>query len=109
MTYFTETEIGARVKALRERAGATQVEIGDALGVDQTAISKIEAGTRSLTARELVLVSSYFGVPASSLVSAEEPVLALRAGDAAPARVTDAVRQFNRYIDGYFGTKALVK
>ena len=40
----TTTGIGDRLRAARERAGLTQVQLAEKTGVDQTTISKIERG-----------------------------------------------------------------
>lgn len=39
---------GCVVRALRVGAGLTQREVGEALGVDRTAVSKIESDTREI-------------------------------------------------------------
>jgi transcriptional regulator with XRE-family HTH domain len=41
------------IKAIREEKGLKQIEVADHIGVDKSAYSKIEKGTRSLTVDEL--------------------------------------------------------
>lgn len=50
-------------KKIREQSGFTQTNIADFLGVDQSFISKVENGERSMTADMISKVSSLFGVP----------------------------------------------
>lgn len=107
MGHLSDQGIGARVKAFREQVGHTQAQLGAVLGLDQTAISRIEAGTRALSARELVAVSEHFGVPASSFATDESPTPVLRDSEADSEAVKAGIAAFNRYIDGYFGVKAL--
>lgn len=74
--------IGVNIAERRTQQGWSQAElaerIGDALGrkVDPTAVTRIERGTRSLTAAELVAMSGVFNVPMSWLV--EDPAPARR-------------------------------
>jgi transcriptional regulator with XRE-family HTH domain len=48
------TEIGERVRALRERAGLTQVRLAKMLGTSQAALSQVERGSRGLTVQQVV-------------------------------------------------------
>lgn len=47
-------EIGERVRALRQRAGLTQVRLAKMLGTSQAALSQIERGSRGLTVQQVV-------------------------------------------------------
>lgn len=50
---MTDTDIIARLQALREQAGLSQEEIAEAIGVSgRSAVSKIERGDRKLTIQE---------------------------------------------------------
>lgn len=46
-------ELGARIKEEREKAGLTQKELGERIGVSHRVIAKIEAGTQEATASRL--------------------------------------------------------
>lgn len=69
--------LGARVREARERAGRSQGDLARDVGLDRTAINKIEAGHRKVTAIELsdiaqalqVRMSSFFEAPLPALVS----------------------------------------
>lgn len=108
-TYRTSDEIGEHVRALRSDASMSQTQLGEVLGVDQATVSRIEAGERALTGRDLMLVADYFGVSSSSIVRRSEESLALlRAGDAEPEGVKRSLEEFRSCIEDYFGVEALV-
>lgn len=54
--------IGNRLKAFREQSGFTQKNIADYLQVDQSLVSMVETGKRSLTADMLEKLADLFGV-----------------------------------------------
>lgn len=100
--------LGARIRALRERRELTQAEFAEALGLDQSAVSRIEDGSRPLTARELASASSALAVTISGLLEEEVPgSTVLRAGDCADGDVRDSLRIFRECIDEYRGVEAL--
>jgi Zn-dependent peptidase ImmA (M78 family)/DNA-binding XRE family transcriptional regulator len=51
-------DIGRRIMQARQEACLTQAELGRAVGLDRTAIAKLEAGTRKVAATELVTIAS---------------------------------------------------
>ena len=57
--------INAKLKKLREANGFNQKNIADFLEVDQSLISKIEKGERTLTSSMINGLSNLFGVPTS--------------------------------------------
>lgn len=70
-------ELGIRIRNARERAGLKQGELGHQVGLDRTAVNKLESGVRKVTALELsdiaralgVRMSSFFAEPMPALVS----------------------------------------
>ncbi|MEU9887881.1 XRE family transcriptional regulator [Sphaerisporangium sp. NPDC051011] len=54
-------EIGGRVAAARERAGFTQRELGDRVGLHRSAITRVELGQRQLDALELARLADALG------------------------------------------------
>lgn len=104
----TDKQLGARIKALREQRQLTQTAFGRALGIDQSAISRIEDGRRSMTARELAGASSALGVTIGELLGEESvaPTL-LRVGESDDEAVRESLRVFNECIDEYRGLEAL--
>jgi transcriptional regulator with XRE-family HTH domain len=65
-------ELGAWLRKRRERLGFSQTFVGDALGLDQSAISRIEDGKQALSFREIAILSR---VLKFSLASAAKVVL----------------------------------
>jgi putative transcriptional regulator len=49
--------IGERVREQRRRAGLTQAELGEALGLSRTAVTNIEAGKQAITVEALIGVA----------------------------------------------------
>jgi Zn-dependent peptidase ImmA (M78 family)/transcriptional regulator with XRE-family HTH domain len=71
-------EVGRRVAEARRRAGLTQAQLGDRLGLDKTQVSKIESGRRRLDISEVVLAAAALSVDTRSLLGlAERTKLAL--------------------------------
>lgn len=110
MTEMADIGLGMRIKALREQRPMTQAALGEALGVDQSAVSRIEDGSRPLAARELAAASSALGVTVAALLDegASVPAL-LRAGDSDGEGVQLSLRIFNECIDEYRGIEALAR
>jgi transcriptional regulator with XRE-family HTH domain len=105
----TNEEFGARIKELREVSNLTQSDLADRLGVSQSTLSRLEDGTRSVTARQLVQISDALGVSLNRLVASEGALETthLRAGDADAGSVTDSLRVFDECIDQFRGVQAL--
>ncbi len=61
--------IGGNIKALRSRMGLNQMDIARFLNVDQSLVSKIENGERSLSSDMLDKLSCLFGVTMDELES----------------------------------------
>ena len=50
----TKTDIGRRLRALRDERGMTQVELAQAMGIHQTNLSQMERGIRGVGTRQLL-------------------------------------------------------
>lgn len=61
-------QIGARVRALRQRHGFAQAKLGEILGIDQSHVSNIERGVRSVTVEQLTRLSKAFGMPVDQIL-----------------------------------------
>jgi Zn-dependent peptidase ImmA (M78 family)/transcriptional regulator with XRE-family HTH domain len=90
-----ETELGTRIAALREARGITGEELGAAIGLSRSQISKIEHGTRRLDVSEVgaiadaleVSLAEVLGVERSgSLALAARVMAAPEADDTLPSR-----------------------
>jgi transcriptional regulator with XRE-family HTH domain len=103
-----DRQLGEQIRSLREQRHITQAVFGKALGLDQSAVSRIEDGSRSLTAGELASASSVLGVTVATLLEEGTSVPALlRVGDSDDEAVLASLRIFNECIDGYRGVEAL--
>jgi len=68
------TNLGRRIKELREKAEMSQEIMAKRLGVSRPTLSLIENGARKLTAEEIKRVADIFGVSIDSLfVESQEP------------------------------------
>jgi Zn-dependent peptidase ImmA (M78 family)/transcriptional regulator with XRE-family HTH domain len=73
----TDSELGARLRGHRERAGLSQEQLGREIGLDRSAVNRVESGARRLTALELadvarvldVRMTTFFEDPAPALVA----------------------------------------
>jgi transcriptional regulator with XRE-family HTH domain len=105
---LSDKDFGERIRRLREQAGWSQKALGDRIGIDQSGISRVEDGSRTATARELVAIGDAFGVSLGELVEDGQKATALlRAGEADGESVVESLRVFAECIDHFHGVKAL--
>jgi transcriptional regulator with XRE-family HTH domain len=75
-----EGAVGARIAALRGARGMTGEQLGAAIGLTKSQVSKIENGTRSLDVSEVALVADALGATLAEILGVERSgVLALAA------------------------------
>lgn len=72
MIKHTTTNIGIKLKQLRENANLTQKQIAEYLSVDQSLVSKIEKSERSISSDILNQLSALYCCPVSLLISNED-------------------------------------
>lgn len=88
---LTMEVIVGRVREAMEAAGMSQRELGQAIGMETSAVSKVLSGKRGFKAIELALIAEALGVPLDDFVADEQTrmprasVLALVQPDASPA------------------------
>ena len=63
------TDIGTKLKLLRENANLTQKQIAKYLSIDRSLVSKIEKGECSINSDTLNQLSTLYGCPMSLLIS----------------------------------------
>ncbi|MFI8854087.1 helix-turn-helix domain-containing protein [Streptomyces sp. NPDC053499] len=69
-------EIGARVAEARSERGVTQAQLAATVGLDRTALAKIESGSRRVAAVELVAIARELGRRVEWFVAETPPALA---------------------------------
>jgi transcriptional regulator with XRE-family HTH domain len=78
-----EETLAWRLQQYRKQANLTQAQAGTVLGLDSTAITKIEHGDRSVSAMELVALARAYKVPCSMLLDfGQEPTMQELFGEA---------------------------
>jgi transcriptional regulator with XRE-family HTH domain len=62
-----EATVAKNVRWLREVRGLSQQQLGADLGMHQTTVAKLEAGSKPLRLNEIATIAAYFEVPPESL------------------------------------------
>ena len=62
--------LGSRVYAARRSRGLTQAQLAKAIGIDRTAVVRIEAGARPPQFRQLLALHDALGIERGSLLRA---------------------------------------
>jgi transcriptional regulator with XRE-family HTH domain len=108
MTFRTREELGSAIADLRRTCELSQRGLAEAVGLDQSAISRLEAGNRDVGAAELYEIASALGVrPDDLLMQPTAEVLRLRAGDADDASISHGSALFEEAVADYFAAMAL--
>jgi transcriptional regulator with XRE-family HTH domain len=88
------------VEIAKLRGGMTQAALGAAVGIDRTAMNKVERGERSLNLVEMLTLTSVLGVDPDVLLYDETPVFAMRA-DADPDAIAEAIAACSKVIQDH--------
>lgn len=64
--------IGSRIRTMRDSVGLTQRQLAGKLGMQRTALVQVEAGTRKLSASELIEVARLFNITVEQLIDTEK-------------------------------------
>jgi transcriptional regulator with XRE-family HTH domain len=100
-------EIASYIRDARKRAGVTQADVADALGVDKSAVSRLERGERGIAVGELARVARLIGVSVDELLFEELPEeVLLRAED--DQHATEATALTDELIEDFLYVDALV-
>lgn len=87
----TQADLGKRIADGREEASLTQAELAQAIGLDRTALVKLEAGTRKVSATELVAIAGALRRPIDWFVFESPPAIMSRRRDPAVGRTSRAL------------------
>jgi transcriptional regulator with XRE-family HTH domain len=101
-TDFQDT-VGPRIAELRK--DMSQAALAAAIGIDRSAMSRIESGERAISLSELVRISAELGVEPTGLLQSEEPVFAMRS-DNRGGHLDSALTDCIRFIDDYLALEA---
>lgn len=66
------SDVGLRLAQARRQAGLTQAQLAEKVGIDRTALSKIESGRRRVDTDELISLAEALGQQSSSLLGSDE-------------------------------------
>ena len=86
---MTSILIGEKVKVLREKAGLSQAQLAQFLGVDQSNISKCEKGERQFQVDHLERLGSLFGLSLGDLMNEDIHVSPLQIAFRADGMLAD--------------------
>jgi Zn-dependent peptidase ImmA (M78 family)/transcriptional regulator with XRE-family HTH domain len=100
-------EVGARIAASRRARGLSQEELAGKVGLDRTAITKIEVGRRHINSLELVRLAevldrplqSFVSEPPASIVSRRAAVAGGRNDQASDFAIEDVARDLQVLVD----------
>ncbi|MBK5226198.1 MAG: helix-turn-helix transcriptional regulator [Thermoleophilia bacterium] len=105
---LTSQELGERIAAARRDARITQAEMAEQLGVDRSAITKIEKGERKVDSLELLAISEAVGCPVESLLRKEQPLAVhFRNFETAGQRTRIELKWVQQFISNYAFLKEL--
>lgn len=94
------SEVAERVRAARSAHGLTQGELARRIGIDRTALVRIEAGERGISALELTRLAEALAIPVAHFVTrSPAPVAAYRSAVAdAPEGSSDVMADRIRFV-----------
>lgn len=105
---LTQEMLGKNIESARLKAGFTQQELADLVGLDRSSISRIETGTRGVDSILLVKIASVLGVSERLLLEPiQEEALCLRAPESSPDEIKQQINWVNDFLDNYEFLKEL--
>ena len=66
--YYDIVESGKRIKEMRKRAGMTQEQLAEELGVSRESLAKIETGKNGTSVDGIVNFANYFNVTTDAVI-----------------------------------------
>lgn len=107
--YLTQEEVGQRIVELRTDRGVSQRRLAEALGVDPSAMSRIESGQRGLAVSELVGISDFLGASTESLLRRQLTSTPLFRNEGGDTEAVEALAAFEAIIDDFFAFEAAAR
>ncbi len=109
MSYLTQQEVGERLAELRAARDLSQRDLAEAIGLDPSALSRIESGERGLGVGELVATADYLGMNTDQLLRTEQDAVPLFRTDGGSEEAEGAVALFASVIDDFFTFEAAAR
>ena len=106
MGYLSPGELGVRIAELRTQRGVAQRRLADEIGIDPSALSRVESGERGLAVSELVSLAAFLDVSTDALLLDDGNALPLFRNDGDEEAAAAAVAEFNAVIDDFLALKA---
>ena len=106
VSYVSAAELGRRIAALRSERRVAQKRLAEELGIDPSALSRVESGERGLAVGELVALSAFLDVSTDALLRSETDSAPHFRHDGDDAAAATAVAEFNAVIDDYLALEA---
>lgn len=107
--FLTQEQVGRRIAELRADRGVSQRRLAEAIGIDQSALSRIESGERGLAVEELVAIASFLGVDTSALLRSDEDATPLFRNEGGPEEANEAVAALEAIIEDFFVFEAAAR
>jgi transcriptional regulator with XRE-family HTH domain len=96
---LTREALGERIAQERKRAGLTQEQLAAALGLERTAVTRIEQGSQGLETLQLSAIADALGRPPMVFFEPEDQSLELLLH--APEARGSEVRHWLQWLDGF--------
>ena len=101
---LTREELGRRIARERQRAGLTQEQLASALGLERTAITRIEQGRQGIDTLQLNAIAQTVGRPPAIFFESDEEQsleILLRAPDARREDVRQHLDWLTEFVRDY--------
>lgn len=108
VSYLTQEQVGRRIAVLRAERGVSQRRLAAAMGLDPSALSRIESGERGLAVDELVAAAEFLAVDTDALLRDELEAAPLFRNDGGDEEANAAIAEFSAIMDEYFTFEAAV-
>lgn len=95
-------ELGGRIARARESAGLTQEQLANRLKLDQTTVSRMEGGERTVSSLMLARIAEVTEHGIDGFLRREQPLeFTLRASDRNAPAIAEAGRYLSGILDNY--------
>jgi len=101
---MTRKDLGERIASERERAGITQERLAATVGLERSAISRIEHGEQAVDALKLLAIADALGRHPSVFVRPpgdESTVMLMRAAGARQVHIEEHARWLDDFLADY--------